>query len=152
LEGITLNIIVDADACPKSCLQLIQKHAPVYGYVVITIASFNHVISNENHIVVGNEPQAADIAVVNHTKSGDIVVTQDWGLAAMILAKKAQAISPRGRIFSEDKIDCFVTIRNGGFYHQEFPGVIIRKSRFLTWKIPYELKGMMVIQSKRALC
>lgn len=63
-------------------------------------------------MVVGDESQAADIAVANLTKPGDIVITQDWGLAALILGKKAHAISPRGRIYSSEQIDLLLEERN----------------------------------------
>jgi uncharacterized protein YaiI (UPF0178 family) len=107
-----LKVIIDADACPKSCLLIAQKLAPVYSYEVITIASFNHQIENPHHITVGNEPQATDIAVINRCRPGDIVITQDWGLAAMVLAKKASAISPHGKIFKPEQMELLLEERN----------------------------------------
>jgi uncharacterized protein YaiI (UPF0178 family) len=109
---VELRIIVDADACPKNCLQIIQELSKVYGYEVITVASFNHQIQGAHHYIVGNEPQAADIMVSNLTRPDDIVVTQDWGLAAIILAKKAKALSPTGRIFDTSTIDLLLEERN----------------------------------------
>ena len=108
----TLQVIIDADACPKSCLKITQKLAKVYSFEVITIASFNHQIENPRHITVGDEPQATDIAVINLCCPGDIVVTQDWGLAAMVLAKKAMAISPHGKIFQPDQMELLLEERN----------------------------------------
>lgn len=108
----SFEVIIDADACPKSCLRIIRKLALIYQYQVITVASFNHRIENERHLVLGNEPQATDMAVINRTKTGDIVVTQDWGLAALVLSRGAWAIAPDGRIFSEDRIDLLLEERN----------------------------------------
>jgi uncharacterized protein YaiI (UPF0178 family) len=99
------KVIVDADACPKSCLQTVKKLARQLGFRVITVASFNHNIDNEEHIIVGNEKDAADLAVVNRTEAGDIVVTQDWGLAALILAKQGRAIAPNGNIYRDSRMD-----------------------------------------------
>ncbi len=107
-----LRVIVDADACPKNCLQIIQKLSQTYRYQVITVASFNHQIQGAHHYIVGNESQAADIMVSNLTKPGDIVVTQDWGLAAIVLAKNAKALSPTGRIFETATIDLLLEERN----------------------------------------
>ncbi len=107
-----LRVIVDADACPKNCLQIIQKLSQTYLYQVITVASFNHQIQGAHHYIVGNESQAADIMVSNLTKPGDIVVTQDWGLAAIVLAKNAKALSPTGRIFETSTIDLLLEERN----------------------------------------
>ncbi|MEW5950247.1 MAG: DUF188 domain-containing protein, partial [Thermodesulfobacteriota bacterium] len=69
-----------------------------------TVASFNHNIESEKHIVVGDAPQETDIAVANAAHSGDIVVTQDWGLASIVLGKGASAISPVGRIYKPETI------------------------------------------------
>jgi len=49
-----------------------------YGIQVWTVASFNHHINSNHHFVVGNDPQEADIKIINLTEEGDIVVTQDW--------------------------------------------------------------------------
>ncbi len=100
-----LKIIVDADACPKNVLKICKQLARENSCELWTVANFNHHIASENHIMVGNESQEADIQIVNLCAKGDIVVTQDWGLAALVLAKGAAAISPGGRIFQVDKIN-----------------------------------------------
>lgn len=102
---VNFKVIVDADACPKSCLQTVKKLARRFGFQVITVASFNHNIDNEEHVIVGNEKDAADLAVVNRTEAGDIVVTQDWGLAALILGKQGRAIAPNGSVYRDSRID-----------------------------------------------
>ncbi|MPN58141.1 hypothetical protein SDC9_205842 [bioreactor metagenome] len=43
--------------------------------------------------------------IANEAKAQDIVVTQDYGVAAMVLGKKAYAISPKGNIYNNDNID-----------------------------------------------
>lgn len=106
------RVIIDADACPKTCMQIIRKLALVYDLNIITVASFNHRIDHINHLVVGDEAQAADIAIMNQVRSGDIVVTQDWGLAAMVLGKKAWAIAPDGRIYEDDRMNWLLEERN----------------------------------------
>ena len=57
------------------------------------------------HICVDNEPQAADLKIVNLARPGDIIVTQDWGLAAMLLGKKAVCLSPTGSVYEPGKMD-----------------------------------------------
>lgn len=93
-------------------MQIARKLAKKFNLELITVASFNHRISSENHLVVGDESQATDIAVANLTQPGDIVITQDWGLAALIMGKKARAISPRGWIYSSEQIDLLLEERN----------------------------------------
>lgn len=102
---ILFKVIVDADACPRACLQVLQKHRKSWNYRLLTIASVDHHIENSDHIVVGKGSDAADLAVINNAVRGDIVVTQDWGLAALLLGKGASVVSPSGRIYSERNID-----------------------------------------------
>lgn len=100
-----MKIIVDADACPKNALQLCVKLAEEFSIEVWTVASFNHNVVSAHHVVVGNAPQEADIKVINLCEAGDIVVTQDWGLAAMVLGKPAFCLSPTGREYRSDNIE-----------------------------------------------
>jgi len=103
-KAITMKIIVDADACPKNALIICSCLARDYHINLHTIASFNHNIISDHHTTVGNASQEADLAVMNKTAKGDIVVTQDGGLAAMVLGKGAAALSPIGKIYSKETI------------------------------------------------
>lgn len=100
-----MKIIVDADACPKNALQMCMNLGKNYSVPVWTVASFNHNIVSDNHVIVDSDSQAADIKVINLTEAGDIVVTQDWGLASMALGKPAYSLSPVGREFRADNIE-----------------------------------------------
>lgn len=100
-----MKIIVDADATPWQALEICREAARRYGVELWTVASFNHHIDSENHITVGNNPQEADLKIVNISKKGDLVVTQDFGLAAVALARGAAAISPAGKVYSPETID-----------------------------------------------
>ena len=99
------KIIVDADAVPKKVLEICRQAADEFSIPLWTVASFNHCIDSHRHVVVGNASQETDIHLMNMTVRGDIVVTQDWGLAAMVLGKGAAALSPVGRIFQSDTIE-----------------------------------------------
>ena len=107
-----MKILVDADACPKKALQIIMELGAKYAVNVWTVASFNHNIISDNHFVVGDNDQETDIKVLNLTECGDVIVTQDWGLAAMGLGKKARCISPTGREFSNENIDFLLEERD----------------------------------------
>ena len=107
-----MKILVDADACPKKVLQICRELGDKYAVKVYTIASFNHNIISDHHIVVGDADQETDIKVLNLTEARDIVITQDWGLAAMVLGKKARCISPTGREFSNENIDFLLEERD----------------------------------------
>jgi uncharacterized protein len=98
-----MRVLVDADACPV--LEIIRRICAKAGVKAITVASFRHNITGEDHVMVGPEPEAADIAIINRTQRGDVVVTQDWGLAGLALAKGAHAISPWGHRFQDEEMD-----------------------------------------------
>ena len=100
-----MKILVDADACPKSVLQICIKMAQEYDLPLMTVASFNHRIDTDHHVVVGADPQETDFKIINSTVAGDVVVTQDWGLAAIVLGKGARSLSPAGREFHPGKIE-----------------------------------------------
>ncbi len=107
-----MKILIDADACPKNVLQITIKLGGTYGIEVWTVASFNHNIISDHHVVVGDNDQEADIKVLNLTQAGDIVITEDWGLAAMVLGKKASCISPAGRQFNNENINFLLEERD----------------------------------------
>lgn len=97
-----MKVIVDADACPRSALAICLRVGADSNIPVCTVASFNHSIDSPCHIVVGDNSQEVDLKVVNMAAKGDIVVTQDIGLAAMVLAKGASALSVVGREFIQE--------------------------------------------------
>ena len=104
-QRIAKRVIVDGDACPRKVKAITAQVAERYGWEMIIIASFKHNIEEDcRRVTVGDEPQAADFAVINMAQKGDIVVTQDWGLAAVVLEKGAGALSPHGTVYRRERI------------------------------------------------
>lgn len=104
------SVIVDADACPKGAMEVLRRLRREYGYRLVTVASFHHDMGRNGedgaeHVTVGDGPDEADLAVVNRARPGDIVVTQDWGLAALALGKGARCLSPGGYEYTPERID-----------------------------------------------
>ncbi len=100
-----MKILVDADACPGSVLQICMELGRKYNIPVWTVASFDHNIESDHPVVVGDDPQEADMKIVNVAEAGDVIITGDWGLAAIVLAKKAKCLSPTGKEFHQDKME-----------------------------------------------
>ncbi|MED5047308.1 YaiI/YqxD family protein [Bacillus siamensis] len=101
------TIFVDADACPvKEEILLIASQ---FSVRVIFVASFEHYqlsrSKDENWIYVDPHKEAADLYIANHVRSGDVVVTQDIGLASLLLNRNIAVLSERGRSYTEDTID-----------------------------------------------
>jgi uncharacterized protein YaiI (UPF0178 family) len=106
-----IRILVDADACPVK--QIIESVARNSKLQVIWVASIEHNIdSNYGQVlVVDHAPEAADLCIVNNTQPHDIVVTQDLGLASLVLAKGAQALTPSGKVLDENNMDALLAQR-----------------------------------------
>lgn len=107
-----MKIVVDADACPRNVLQICFELGQAYAVQVWTVASFNHRIESEHHIMVGDSSQEADLKLINISRAGDIAVTQDWGLAAMLLARGVRCLGPSGSEYTNEKIDFLLEERN----------------------------------------
>lgn len=99
-----MKIIIDADAAPVQVLEICREAASRFKVELWTVASFNHNIKWENHITVGDGSQEADLKIINISAAGDVVVTQDYGLAAVVLSRGASAISPTGKVFRQETI------------------------------------------------
>jgi hypothetical protein len=83
-----------------------------FGYRLRTVASQNHYFDQPGHITVGPEPQATDMAIINRLDKHDVVITQDWGLAALVLAKGGKAISPSGLVYRAERMPFMLEQRN----------------------------------------
>lgn len=103
--GIALKILVDADACPVK--NIIERTAKKFGIPVVMFIDSSHILSSEYSeiVTVGQGKDAVDIALINRAEPGDIVVTQDYGVAALALGKGAYAVNNFGTVFSDKNID-----------------------------------------------
>ncbi|AIY04257.1 hypothetical protein Plano_0292 [Planococcus sp. PAMC 21323] len=99
------KILIDADGCPVVS-QTIEL-AKVYQLPVVLICDTSHEMHREGAetITVSKGADAVDFVLVNRVKKGDIVVTQDYGLAAMVLAKRGVPIDQNGRVYSDENIE-----------------------------------------------
>ncbi|MCQ2418768.1 MAG: YaiI/YqxD family protein [Clostridia bacterium] len=105
-------IYLDADGCPVVDLTL--KIAAQYGVSCVIVCDTSHVFSRENTqtIVVDKGADSVDFALVNRIRKGDLAVTQDYGLAAMCLAKGASAINQNGLHYTEENIGGLLETRH----------------------------------------
>lgn len=100
-----MKILVDADACPVK--MIIEEVAFEYHIPVLMIIDTSHEYDSpySETIQVSKSPDAVDLALFNRTKEGDIVITNDYGVATMVLGKKAYAINHNGRQYTNNNID-----------------------------------------------
>ncbi len=107
-----MEIYIDADACPV--VKIAEKVAKEYNIPVNLFCDTNHVLKSDYSkvYVIEAGSDAVDIAVINHCKMGDIIVTQDYGVAALALGKKVYAIHQNGMIYSNLIIDSLLLQRH----------------------------------------
>ena len=100
-----MKIFVDADACPVT--RIVENIAREMGVPVCLLCDTNHVLYSDYSEVkiIGAGADAVDFALVNLCQAGDVVVTQDYGVAAMALGKGAHGIHPSGRWYTNENID-----------------------------------------------
>ena len=100
-----MQIFVDADACPV--VGIVEKVAKEHSISVTLLCDTNHVLSSDYSevIVVGAGADAVDYKLISICHRGDIVVSQDYGVAAMALGKNAYAIHQSGKWYTNENID-----------------------------------------------
>lgn len=100
-----MKIFVDADACPV--IDIVEDIATKYNIPVTLLCDTNHVLTSDYSevIVVGAGADAVDYKLISICHRGDIVVTQDYGVAAMALGKGAFAIHQSGKWYTNENID-----------------------------------------------
>lgn len=100
-----MKILVDADACPV--IKIVEEIASSHNIPVTLLCDTNHILTStySEVKVIGAGADAVDFALMNQCNKGDLVVTQDYGVAAMALGKGAYAIHQSGKWYTNENID-----------------------------------------------
>ena len=119
----TNSVIIDADGCPvaKSAAKICYE----YNASCVLVCDSAHIFSpqsvyNAKVVTVAQGADSADFYIVNHIAENDIVITQDYGLAAMCLAKRTYVINQNGQVYTDQNI--------GGLLEKRAIGKKIRRS------------------------
>ena len=124
-----MQIFVDADACPV--VAIIEKIAKENSVPVTLLCDTNHVLSSaySEVVVVGAGADAVDYKLISICHKGDIVVSQDYGVAAMALGKGAYAIHQSGKWYTNDNINQMLMERHLNKKPEEVPVNVIYRDR-----------------------
>ena len=123
-----MTIYIDADACPVT--RIAEGIARKHGIPVTLLCDTNHQLVSDYSTVrmIGAGADAVDLALINLCRRGDIVITQDYGVAALALGKGAKAIHQNGRQYTDENIDGLLMerhlakkARRGGKHHLKGP-------------------------------
>ena len=106
------HILVDADACPV--VRQVEEIASRHALPVMLLCDEHHIMRSDYSQVhyVSSGADAVDIALMNLCRRGDIVITQDYGVAAMALGKGAYAIHHTGKRYTNENIDLLLMERH----------------------------------------
>jgi len=109
-----MRILVDADACPVK--EIIVRSAKQRNIPVTMLIDTSHEWSDgySEVITVDKQADSVDFALMGLLTREDIVVTQDFGLAAMVLGKGARAVNQNGLVYKDDNIEKLLMERHIG--------------------------------------
>ncbi|NLI21148.1 MAG: YaiI/YqxD family protein [Clostridiales bacterium] len=107
-----MKMLIDADACPvvDICIDCAGKHDMPVWLICDTAHQMDR--DGASTIVVTRGADSADFRLVNLIQPGDLVITQDYGLAAMSLARKARVLHQSGMRYTDDNIDSLLLARH----------------------------------------
>jgi uncharacterized protein YaiI (UPF0178 family) len=107
-----MTILIDADGCPV--VNNAIKIASERNIACVIICDISHIFerAGAKTVTVSKGADSVDFVLVNMVKPGDVVVTQDYALAAMCLARRAVPISQDGMVYSDDNIDALLLARH----------------------------------------
>lgn len=120
-----MKILIDGDAFP--CIKKIISLAKSYQKEVLVYIDTNHVLEDDyaKIIMVAQGNNAVDVKLENSIKTGDIVLTQDYGVAIIGLSKDAICLNQYGEKYTNYNIDYLLEIKNNNFKkrkHQNMKG------------------------------
>ena len=106
-----MRILIDADGCPV--VDITVKLATSYNLECFIFCDTSHQFEKKGAttLTFSKGADSVDFALVNRLECGDIVITQDYGLAAMCLAKKATVLNQNGTVYTDDNIDSMLLSR-----------------------------------------
>lgn len=110
-----MKVIIDADACPVK--DIVTKETREKTIDVVLVSSLSHFSSREldSHVkavYVDAGPDAADYKIVQLAEAGDIIVTQDYGLASLLLPKGCTVLHHTGFEYNKMNMDHMLETRH----------------------------------------
>lgn len=110
-----MHIWVDADACPKVIKEILYRVAERTGMSMTLVANQSLAtprLKNIRSLRVAAGFDVADNEIVKRLESGDLVITADIPLAALVVAKGGFALNPRGELYTKENIQDRLSMRD----------------------------------------
>lgn len=105
------TVLIDADGCPV--VDLTIRICKPHGIPVLILCDTAHRIERDgaDTLILDKGADSVDFALVNRVRPGDIVITQDYGLASMCLARSARVLNQNGMEYTAENIDGLLETR-----------------------------------------
>ena len=117
-----MTVLIDADGCPvvDIAVHLCRK----YQIPCLLLCDTAHQLHREHAetLVFDKGTDSVDFALANRVSSGDLVITQDYGLASMCLARTARVLHQDGWEYTADNIDALLFQRHAARKHRAAGG------------------------------
>ncbi|MEG0275686.1 MAG: DUF188 domain-containing protein [Coprobacillus sp.] len=109
-----MRLIIDGDACPNK--QEIKELAMKHNVEMFVFIDYAHVLEDDYYQVINCEigSDSVDMAIVKSVQENDIVITQDYGLAGLVLSKRAIVLHVSGQMIDNSNIDSLLFSRYVG--------------------------------------
>lgn len=107
-----MKLLIDADGCPvvDTAIRLCRKYAVPCLILCDTAHEFRR--DDVETCVLDKGADSVDFAIANRVDPGDIVITQDYGLASMCLARNARVLHQDGWEYTRDNMDALLFARH----------------------------------------
>ena len=117
-----MTVLIDADGCPvtKIAVRLCREYQTPCILLCDTVHEFHH--ENIRTLIFDKGSDSVDFALVSRVQSGDLVITQDYGLASMCLAKACRVLHQDGWEYTSDNIDALLLVRHESRKHRAAGG------------------------------
>lgn len=107
-----MRILIDADGCPV--VDIAIRVAREHQIECLLLCDTSHIFEKPGvqTLTFSKGADSVDFALVNLLLPGDLVITQDYGLAAMGLGRRARVLHQDGMEYTNDNIDALLLARH----------------------------------------
>ena len=107
-----MRILIDADGCPVVDITVSLAQKQGVECLILCDTSHHFERNGARTLIFSKGSDSVDFALVNLLVPGDIVITQDYGLAAMCLSRQARVLNQDGMEYTNDNIDALLLARH----------------------------------------
>ena len=117
-----MRLLIDADGCPV--VDIAIRLCKTYALPCLLLCDTSHEFHRDGAetLVFDKGADSVDYALVNRVRPGDLVITQDYGLASMCLARNARVIHQDGWEYTRENIDALLLVRHDSRKHRAAGG------------------------------